>query len=90
MTANMVELRDGAIGLLGYLHEIPKEDPGSMFVFQLPRATEQLSATYIEGIMNAAKKMLPEGQRVMIIGCDVNIYEIAGQDAVALRLKGII
>ncbi len=86
----MVELRDGTHGLLGYLYEIAQPDPESLLVLQLPRATNQLSQGYLEGIMGAAKKMLPEGKRVMFIGCDVNIYEIAGQDAVALRLKGII
>jgi len=86
----MVELRNSTQGLLGYLYEIPQSDPDSLLVFQLPRATNQLSQGYIEGVVGAAKKMLPEGKRVMFIGCDVNIYEIAGQDAVVLKLKGII
>lgn len=85
-----VELRNSTIGLLGYLHDIPQSDPDSILVFQLPRATNQMNSAYLEGILCAARKMLPEGKRVMIIGCDVNIYEIAGPDAVALKLKGII
>jgi len=87
---SLTELRHPVQGLLGYLHEVECSDPLSVLVFQLPRATNQLSANYLEGVMGAAKKMLPEGRHVMFIGCDVNIYEIAGPDAVALKLKGII
>lgn len=86
----MTELRDPVQGLLGYLHEIEIKEPTSVLIFQLPRETKQLSESYLQGVMGAAKRMLPKDRPVMFIGCDVNVYELAGTDAVMLKLKGII
>jgi hypothetical protein len=40
--------------------------------------------------MRAIKDILPEGKKAIVIGCDVNIYELPGMDAAVLLLKGII
>ena len=79
-----------ASGLLGHLHEIEFESKDSVLIFQLPRYTKDLSKIYIDGTMDTIRKLLPDGRQVMFIGCDVNIYEIAGSDMVALKLKGLV
>jgi hypothetical protein len=77
-------------GLVGYMHEIKCKDTDSVLVFQLPRKTQMLSDAYVESALRVAKNCLPEGKVAMIIGADVNIYELAGADAVTLKLKGIL
>ena len=52
----MTELRDPVQGLLGYLHEIEIKEPTSVLIFQLPRETKQLSESYLQGVMGAAKE----------------------------------
>jgi hypothetical protein len=59
--------------------------PGSMLVFQLPRPTDQLSDVYIAG---AIRSSLPDGHCALVIGSDVNIYELSEGAAVLLKLKG--
>ena len=61
----------------------------SVLVFQLPRQTNMLSDVYVRGAMNAVKNVLPDGTKALVIGSDVNIYELAGDAAVVLKLKGI-
>jgi hypothetical protein len=36
------------------------------------------------------RKSLPEGRSALVIGCDVNVYELAEADAIILKLKGLI
>ncbi len=76
-------------GLVGYLYEadVPSD---SLLVFQLPRRTDMLSETYIRGAMDSLRGVLPEGRRAIVIGADVNIYSIAGEEATALILRGIL
>lgn len=76
-------------GIIGYLHELQIEKD-SVLVFQLPRETKMISNSYIEGVMSKVKESLPEGRVALVIGADVNIYEIAGQDATVLMLKGLL
>ena len=76
-------------GIVGYLHEL-SVNHDTILVFQLPRKTEMLSDTYISGAMSAIKEAIPEGKKAIVIGADVNIYTIAGDEAVNLILKGII
>ena len=49
-----------------------------------------LSNQYVNAAMNSVKSVLPEGKTAVVIGGDVNIYELAGPDAVSLKLSGII
>jgi hypothetical protein len=49
-----------------------------------------LSDVYIRGALNSIKEYIPEGKKAIVIGADVNIYTIAGEDAVVLKLKGLI
>jgi len=84
------EIKNPTQGLIGFLHEVECKDPDSILVFQLPRPTRMLSDTYIAGVMDSARKSLPEGKKALVIGSDVNIYELAGPDALALKLKGIL
>lgn len=76
-------------GHIGSMHEIQCKDSDSILIFQLPRPTNMLSDVYVEGALKVAKQCLPKGRVAMVIGSDVNIYELAGADAVALKLKGI-
>ena len=77
-------------GLVGFMHEIKCMSTDSILIFQLPRETRMLSDIYVEGALKIAREMLPPGRKAMVIGADVNIYEIVGEDAVALKLKGIL
>ena len=76
-------------GIIGYLHELSVSQD-SVFVFQLPRKTDMLSDIYVQGALKSVKEFLPEGSKALVIGADVNIYTIAGADAVVLKLKGLI
>jgi hypothetical protein len=76
-------------GIVGYLHEM-EYDKDSILVFQLPRATNMLSEVYIAGAVKSLRDILPDGKKAIVVGCDVNVYQIAGIEATALILKGII
>lgn len=76
-------------GLVGYLHEI-EYDKDSILVFQLTRETRMLSDTYVQGALKTLREVLPDGKKAIVLGADVNIYSIAGEEATALILKGII
>lgn len=84
------EIKSGIAGTVGYLTEIELTEPDSMLIFQLPRPTNMLSEAYVKGAMNSLTGCLPEGRKALVIGGDVNIYELAGADAVVLKLKGIL
>ncbi len=86
----MREIKSPTAGLVGYLHEVECTSNDSILIFQLPRSTQMLSDSYVQGAMASVKKMLPEGRSALIIGADVNIYEIAGADALVLKLKGLL
>jgi hypothetical protein len=85
----VTEIKNPISGLVGYYHEI-EYDKDSLLVFQLPRATNMLNSQYVEGALKSLREVLPDGKKAIVIGADVNIYEIAGQDATVLILKGII
>ncbi len=77
-------------GIVGWLHEVECTTNDSVLIFQLPRTTQQLSNIYVDAAKESIAKMLPPGRSALIIGCDVNIYEIASADFVALKLKGLL
>lgn len=77
-------------GIVGYLHEVECDELDTVLIFQLPRRTKDLSEIYIAGAMDSVRKSLPPGRTSLIIGCDVNVYELAGADAIILKLKGLI
>jgi len=80
----------GVHGIVGYLHEVECNEPHSILIFQLPRETKFLSDTYVKGAMDSVTKSLPAGRTALIIGCDVNVYELAEADAIILKLKGLV
>jgi hypothetical protein len=84
------EIASPTQGIVGYLHEVECKDNDSILIFQLPRATRMLSETYVQGAMESVRQSLPPGKTALILGADVNVYELCGADAVILRLKGII
>lgn len=84
------EVKSGLAGTVGYLTEVELTEPDSMLVFQLPRPTNMLSDVYVKGAMESLKGCLPKGRKALVIGGDVNIYELTGSDAVVLKLKGIL
>jgi hypothetical protein len=77
-------------GIVGYLHEVECNEPHSILIFQLPRETRFLSDIYVKGAMDSVRKSLPEGRSALVIGSDVNIYELAEADSIILKLKGLI
>lgn len=76
-------------GIVGFLHEI-EYNKDSILVFQLPRETRMLSEQYIKGALSSIREVLPDNKKAIVIGADVNIYSIAGEEATALLLKGLI
>lgn len=83
------EIKNNVTGLVGFLHSL-EQSPDSVLVFQLPRPTNMLSDIYVAGAMKNLKEVLPDGKKALLIGADVNIYEIAGHEATMLVLKGVI
>jgi hypothetical protein len=88
--AKITEITSPTRGIVGYLHEVECISPDSLLVFQLPRESAMLHGEYIRNATDALKKILPEGKNALVIGCDINIYELAGPDALVLKLKGLI
>ena len=86
----ITEIKSNTAGLIGFLHEVECKDSESILVFQLPRRTDMLNEHYLRTAMDAIKHSLPTGRNALIIGADVNVYELFGQDAAILKLKGII
>jgi len=86
----ITEIKSPTKGIIGYLHEVECNEPNSILIFQLPRTTVQISESYVKGAMDSIKKSLPEGRTALIIGCDVNVYELAEADAIVMKLKGLI
>jgi hypothetical protein len=86
----ITEIRSPTEGLVGFLHEVECETSDSVLIFQLPRETKMLSDSYVQGALETLSKMLPKGKKALVLGADVNVYELAGADAIILRLKGII
>jgi len=76
-------------GLVGFLHTV-EYDKDSILVFQLPRETKMLSDNYVQGALKSLREILPDGKKAIVIGAHVNIYSIAGEEATALILKGLI
>lgn len=85
----MIEIKDTARGLVGYLHEL-KIEKDSVLVFQLPRQTNMINRDYLSSAKSAVQELLDSGNKVLFIGADVNVYSIAGEEATMLVLKGII
>ena len=77
-------------GIIGWFHNIEYTAPYSILVFQLPRPTEYLSEVYIKGAKTVIDDLVPSGRSYIFVGSDVNIYELAGEDAVFLKLQGKI
>lgn len=75
-------------GIVGWISEIKQSEPGSVFVFQLPRSAQHMSPNYMAEIKENMKRMFPE-QNIMVIPGDINIYEILSEDMLTLKLKGI-
>lgn len=86
-----IELKHPTHGLVGYLHRIDLSNPDAVLVIQLPRETKMISNSYLEGVMKSIKDLLPGvQQQILVIGADINIYELAGEDALSLKLKGFL
>ncbi len=83
------EIKNPVQGIVGYLHEI-EYAKDSILVFQLPRQTAMLHEVYVQGAIRSLREILPDGKKAIVLGADVNIYEIAGEEATILVLKGLI
>ncbi len=88
---NMVkEIVSPTRGIIGWMHEVECQANDSVLIFQLPRTTQQISNSYLDDAKDTVSRLLPPGRNAMIIGCDVNIFEIAGPDMLILKLKGLV
>ena len=76
-------------GLVGELHEI-KVQEGNVLVFVMPRATRLMNGSYKDEGKRALEEILPNGTNALIMGADVDIYELCGEEALSLKLKGLI
>jgi len=83
------EVKNPVAGIIGILHDIDY-NKDSILVFQLPRHTAMLNEQYIQSAIKSLREILPDGKKAIVIGADVNIYEIAGPEATMLVLKGLI
>jgi len=82
------EVKTGAQGTIGFMHNIDVEKD-SVIVFQAARRTQDMSNSYIDSLKETVHRLYPNNL-VLIIGCDMNIYELAGPEALTLKLKGLI
>jgi len=83
------EIKNPVSGIVGYLHEL-EYAKDSILVFQLPRQTAMLHDAYVQNALKSLREVLPDGKKAIVLGADVNIYEIAGEDATMLILKGLV
>ena len=82
-------VKDPVYGYVGELHTLDVEKD-NVLIFQLPRRTDMLSEVYLAGCIDALKKMNPDIRNIIVVGADVDVYELCGKEAVLLKLKGII
>jgi hypothetical protein len=80
----------GSFGTVGFLHEVECKENDSVLIFQLPRATQWINDDLTEKAKKQLIKFLPEGRSCLVIGADINVYELGGADAIILKLKGLI
>lgn len=84
------EVNSPTRGTVGWLHEVECVDNQSVLIFQLPRQTSMIGKEYINHAQGVLKESLPKNRHALIIGADINVYELFGADAVILKLKGLI
>lgn len=84
------EINSTTRGTVGWLHEVECVDNQSVLIFQLPRNTNMIGKEYISHAQGVLKESLPKNRNALIIGADINVYELFGADAVILKLKGLI
>lgn len=84
-----ITVTDTSYGVIGTVHKIDISK-GEVLIFQLPRPTRLLSRVYVDGASAAIKDWLPDGSQALVIGSDVDVYALCGEDAITLKLKGII
>lgn len=76
-------------GETGVLHEISVKE-GNVLVFVLPRQTRYINESYRDEGKRALDVVLPTGVQALMIGADVDIYELCGEEALSLKLKGLL
>lgn len=84
-----IQIKDNLKQYVGRMVDVNIK-PGNILVVQLPRPTNMLSDAYVEGAMRSVRAALNSDQVALLIGSDVSLYELAGEAAVELKLKGIL
>ena len=84
-----IQIKDNLNQYVGRMVDVNIK-PGNILVVQLPRPTNMLSASDVEGAMRSVRAALNSDQVAILIGSDVSLYELAGEAAVELKLKGIL
>lgn len=73
---------------VGGLEKITVE-PGEVLVFRLNRTTDQMSDHYILEAKRSLNALLPDGIYALIVGCDVDVFTVAGSEATNMKIQGI-
>ena len=84
-----IQIKDNLKQYVGRMVDVNIK-PGNILVVQLPRPTNMLSDSYVEGALRSVRAALQTDQVALLIGSDVSLYELAGEAAVELKLKGIL
>lgn len=84
---NSIQIVNPVSGYAGMLSEV-ELNPSAVLVFQLPRRTDAMSEAYVNETKKFLSKILPEGKTALLIGSDINIYEVLSEEVVFLKLKG--
>lgn len=85
---NIIDVKNSG-GSVGKLHDISSPSD-SILIFQVNRLTKDINQSYLDSARDSLKNVLPEGKSAIVVGCDINVYELAGSEAIVLKLKGII
>lgn len=60
-----------------------------VLIFRLNRVTSELSVSYINEAKKQLRSVLPEGVHALMVGCDIDVFLVAGEAATSLKIKGI-
>jgi ABC-type lipoprotein export system ATPase subunit len=82
------KLTNSSTGQLATLSEVGKE---KYLIIQLQCPTRSISQNRINEVVVALRNINAHlGDRVLIVGHDVDVYQLTGEQATLLRLEGVI
>lgn len=82
------QLTNSITGKVATLSEIGTD---RLVIVQLQCPTRSISQTRLSEVVTALKNINAHlGDKVMIVGHDVDVYEVTGEAATMLRLEGVL